>query len=310
MTIYTNVLPYVYKITNKETGEFYIGSRFANVKLGLTPEEDLFIKYFTSSKLSKEIKNNIDKYNFVILMKSSQEISYNEKSHLVVYWYEQLLIKENRKNVLCLNEHYIDPDSNTNSFIPTKDSIEKSRTGLIKFYSDKTKKEDRDARVKLTISKKSEQELKEYHIKLSQGVKKSWDENKEEIKLKKEITKQKRTKERQIEIDINVSRGQDKARDKKKISNKQARDLMKENNPDKHAEWVENAVIGRNNRSQEEKLKTSKLLSIINSIPVSIENVEYPSTREASKILHIPETTIKSRIKSKTNKWTLWFVIQ
>ena len=44
--------PYVYKITHKETNQFYIGFRCANkVQANL----DLGFKYFTSSKAVKEL---------------------------------------------------------------------------------------------------------------------------------------------------------------------------------------------------------------------------------------------------------------
>jgi hypothetical protein len=101
----TNIypLPYVYKITNKETGEFYIGSRYANVTSNTLPENDLCISYFTSSKLEIELKTYPEKFTSEILFKHGTE--------KVAYWYEQLLIRDNIKSKLCLNEHFIDPDS-------------------------------------------------------------------------------------------------------------------------------------------------------------------------------------------------------
>ena len=41
--------PYTYLIKFKPTGQFYYGSRFKNVRLGLNPEEDLMLHYTTSS---------------------------------------------------------------------------------------------------------------------------------------------------------------------------------------------------------------------------------------------------------------------
>lgn len=42
--------PYTYLIKFKPTGQYYYGSRFKNVRLGINPEDDLMIKYQTSSK--------------------------------------------------------------------------------------------------------------------------------------------------------------------------------------------------------------------------------------------------------------------
>lgn len=49
MSIYpsTRVLPYVYKLVHKETGQFYYGYRSSNT---VPSSDDLGIKYFTSSK--------------------------------------------------------------------------------------------------------------------------------------------------------------------------------------------------------------------------------------------------------------------
>jgi len=43
------ILPYVYLLVNKETEEFYYGYRYKNVMSDTKSEEDLGIKYFTSS---------------------------------------------------------------------------------------------------------------------------------------------------------------------------------------------------------------------------------------------------------------------
>ena len=51
---FDSVKPYVYWIKNLETGIKYIGSRYGNIKLNLTPNQDLGIVYFSSGKLKKE----------------------------------------------------------------------------------------------------------------------------------------------------------------------------------------------------------------------------------------------------------------
>ena len=64
MPIYpsSRVLPYVYVITHKETGQFYIGYRCNNK---VPSSADLGIKYFTSSKKIKAI--GFSSFNFIIV---------------------------------------------------------------------------------------------------------------------------------------------------------------------------------------------------------------------------------------------------
>ena len=47
--------PYTYLIKHIPTSTFYYGVRWKNVKLGLSPEEDLWKTYFTTSKIVKRI---------------------------------------------------------------------------------------------------------------------------------------------------------------------------------------------------------------------------------------------------------------
>lgn len=56
------ILPYVYKLTHKITGQFYIGYRAANK---IIAEKDLGIKYFSSSKKVKEL--GFDNFNIEIV---------------------------------------------------------------------------------------------------------------------------------------------------------------------------------------------------------------------------------------------------
>lgn len=112
-SIYSIPLAYVYRISDKLSGEFYIGSRYANVNLGLTPEQDLGIVYFTSGKLSSRFKCNPDQFDIQILFRSNEAVN---QPYDVVYWYEQLLIQESIENESCLNEHYICPTKAKNIF--------------------------------------------------------------------------------------------------------------------------------------------------------------------------------------------------
>jgi hypothetical protein len=96
--------PYVYKITNITTGEFYIGSRYQNVKLGLSPEQDIGITYFTSGKLREQFKQNPN--NFI------KEILFTDINDDIVYTSEQNFIKEHINNPLCLNKQYTNSQGN------------------------------------------------------------------------------------------------------------------------------------------------------------------------------------------------------
>lgn len=133
-------LPYVYKIVDKESGSFYIGSRRGNIILGLEPENDILKTYFTSGRLKKRIFESPQNFEAIILFK--------HEDYDVVYWYEQLLIKESIENSLCENAHYIDPDSDKKIFTmagkkQTKEHIEKRMSQLrgkpAKKHSDETK---------------------------------------------------------------------------------------------------------------------------------------------------------------------------
>lgn len=103
-----SIYPYVYKIVDKETGEFYIGSRYANVKVSRTPDEDFLIHYFSSGKLRTRVKEDLSKFEGSIVFK------FDDLD--VVYWYEQLLIKESINDKKCINGNYIDPDSGIKKF--------------------------------------------------------------------------------------------------------------------------------------------------------------------------------------------------
>lgn len=80
-------------LTHKITNEFYFGYREKNKVCSI---QDLGIKYFTSSKHIKSI--GFDNFNFEVLAEFFNEID--------AYDFEQELIKENKKNPLCLNRHY------------------------------------------------------------------------------------------------------------------------------------------------------------------------------------------------------------
>lgn len=112
---------YVYRVTNKLTGEFYYGYRYRNKTLGIIPENDIWVKYFTSSN---RIKKDIKQYgseSFTV------EILYKDTDSLKCWQQEQITIKSQWGNPLLLNGKYHDPDSNVEVFRRVNLLTEKSR---------------------------------------------------------------------------------------------------------------------------------------------------------------------------------------
>ena len=97
MTTYssTKAVPYVYICTHKETNQFYIGYREANVRLNVPSHLDL-PEYKTSSKVVHPEWSN---YTWTIVAE------FFDPSH--AYSFEQQLIYDNWKNPLLLNGHYV-----------------------------------------------------------------------------------------------------------------------------------------------------------------------------------------------------------
>lgn len=89
MNIY---LPYVYRVTNKYTNEFYIGMRSANKEIA---EKDLGIRYFTSNK---KIKENFKDFNIQIIAYFPDWES--------AFLFENYFIEEEWGNPKLLNKHY------------------------------------------------------------------------------------------------------------------------------------------------------------------------------------------------------------
>jgi hypothetical protein len=118
------ILPYVYKLTHRETGEFYIGYRAVNKVSSL---EDIGFKYFSSSKKVEEL--GFENFNIEIIAEFFKPE--------VAYEFEQNLISENIKDPLCLNRNYNINGTNhyygkfgTKMSQDQKDKLSKSRIGL------------------------------------------------------------------------------------------------------------------------------------------------------------------------------------
>lgn len=92
---YKKVFPYVYKLTHKETGEFYFGSRYTKSQK-LPAVKDIQI-YQTSSKRVKNI--GFGTFDVEIIAEFINE----DSKYTDAYDFEQELIFESRHDVLLLN---------------------------------------------------------------------------------------------------------------------------------------------------------------------------------------------------------------
>jgi len=107
-------LPYVYWLTHRDTGEFYIGYREINE---VPANEDLGVDYKSSSKLVESLVfDNFD-----------QQIIAEFPTGEEAYIYEQRLIKEHFNDPMCLNRHYIDVDSGKSHFRHNNPHSEESK---------------------------------------------------------------------------------------------------------------------------------------------------------------------------------------
>lgn len=64
---FNEVYPYGYFLMRKSDGMKYVGIRYKNVKLNLTPLQDFGKVYFTSGKLKKDFKRNPNDYFYTIM---------------------------------------------------------------------------------------------------------------------------------------------------------------------------------------------------------------------------------------------------
>lgn len=94
-----NNFPYVYMGIHKITGHFYIGYRECNK---VQSHLDIGKKYRTTSS-SVIVKEQFNEFDWVIIAEF-----YTDTAKDDAYWFEQEVIKENIKNPLCLNKHYVD----------------------------------------------------------------------------------------------------------------------------------------------------------------------------------------------------------
>jgi alpha-galactosidase/6-phospho-beta-glucosidase family protein len=87
--------PYVYLGTHPVTGQFYIGVRYANQRKQLSPELDLGIVYFTTSKVVKPIFNQF-KWEILAQFITKEDALEFEEYLISIHWKDPLLLNKNK----------------------------------------------------------------------------------------------------------------------------------------------------------------------------------------------------------------------
>ena len=96
----TPIPAYVYKVTCKWSGEYYFGFRAANTQQGRLPQDDLWIHYFTSSKVIAALLKSFPSTDF------SAEVIAEYLDPDAAYWAEQLIIEQHLTDPLCINKWF------------------------------------------------------------------------------------------------------------------------------------------------------------------------------------------------------------
>lgn len=162
----TKILPYVYKLTNKETGQFYFGYRYTNK---VPSSEDMGTYYFTSGEITK---NDFHSFEWEILAEF-----YNSDD---AYWFEQDLIYENRKHPLILNKSW--RKNGTHKFIRSGPHSEESKKKMILGCSKRPKaSEETRRKIGEAVSKRIISDATREKLSRAQRGKKLSEEQKKKI---------------------------------------------------------------------------------------------------------------------------------
>lgn len=134
---------YVYRITNKITGEFYHGYRYRNQTLGIEPEDDIWVRYFTSSNRIKKDLKRYGKESFNV------EIIYKNPDSVKCWQHEQIAIQQDWGNPLLLNGKYHDPNSNVEIYRRVNLLTEESRQKMSAAAKGRLKSEEHKRKIAL-----------------------------------------------------------------------------------------------------------------------------------------------------------------
>jgi hypothetical protein len=117
MTTY-QIPGYVYKITYLTTGEYYYGSRTANIKKKRLPVNDFMKHYFSSSKRLNQLIQTYGVESF------QGEIIFESSNRDETFWYEQDCIKTSLGDPKLLNCYYVEKSSNQKVFGWTTENLQ------------------------------------------------------------------------------------------------------------------------------------------------------------------------------------------
>ena len=134
---FNEILPYTYFIQHKETGKKYYGVRTANVVLGLTPNQDFSVKYFSSGAFAKDFKQNPQNYSF--------RLDWTFDSNIEAKCFEEKVLRKVYKR---------------------EDWVNNSVSGLINF-TDEIRQKMKDARSKITSTGETVAEVQARKVKES-----------------------------------------------------------------------------------------------------------------------------------------------
>lgn len=152
-------LPYVYKLTNKITEEFYIGYRYKNVQLEKYSSDDLGKTYYTSS--NRINKHNIHNYEIEIIAEF-----FNKDD---AYDYEQLLIHESWDNPILINKSCY---HNKKRFKHTEPHTADTRKKMVQWRKDNPEKEElRAQKIKAYMNNRTPEEKASYSKNISEKMK-------------------------------------------------------------------------------------------------------------------------------------------
>lgn len=170
-------LPYVYQLIHKSTGRFYIGHRRKNVQLGLKSENDLWIKYFSSSK-QVELANRDDFEATVVAEFFDPESAIRFEQTLInAAWGNPLLINRSKVNgerydklVLCATG--VIPGSETRAKMSKahkgrprteewRRNLSKAITGKKIIRSEESKLRYKESRSKYIVTEETKKKLSE-----------------------------------------------------------------------------------------------------------------------------------------------------
>jgi hypothetical protein len=267
-------------LINKETEQFYFGYRYKNVLLGRKSEDDLGIVYFTSSR--HITKKNFSQFTFTIIAEF-----FDKKD---AYWFEQQLIKDNKKNLLLINRHYQDPTTGVKEFVNFG-------------HSNETK-------IKMTGKKRSN-EFKEYRRAVMKG----------NIPWNKGLSK-----ENDVRM-LRMAENRKIAGNPHNIGKTYSRDQIEKTRLKligyKHTdETCSNMSVAKKGKTWEEiygKEEANRKREIIknrtgakhpNSKQISTPNGIFPSLSEAVSYFWLSEGTIRSRCRNTKEKWKDWFYME